>query len=185
VYVKSVRVRVRAKPVTLAQGSAYERHVKLGENHHLTVIACLDAQGKEIEWVQGELISRLDAMRRKRAHQPIINTTDTSVSRFKFSLRPGDILEMSRPGQPRRLYLVRSISDSRIEYVTIYDARKSTDIRPAKRDDASSTNRLTPAQREASNPNQWLITTVIDDLRLFNACKVTISPLGDKFPSND
>ncbi len=136
VYVKSVRVRVKAKPVTIAEGSARERHVSPGEeNHHMTVLACLDSQGAEVEWVQGELVSRLEAMRRKRADQPVIDKSDAPLRRFKCSLRSGDILEMTRPGQPARLYVdAVEVSDKRIEYVTIQDARKSTEIQPPKRE---------------------------------------------------
>ncbi|MEX0774976.1 MAG: type II CRISPR RNA-guided endonuclease Cas9 [Phycisphaeraceae bacterium] len=185
VYVKSVRIRVGAKPVTLAQGSAYERHVKPGENHHMTVLACVDSQGNELEWVQGELVSRLDAMRRKRAGQPIIDTTELPLRKFKFSLRPGDILDITRRNQTKRLHVVRSISDKRIEYVTIQDARKSTQIQPPKREKGDKSGPRNRAALEAANPNQWLITTVIDDLRRFKARKVTITPLGEVLPAND
>lgn len=183
--IKTTRIWSNVKPVRLHESTPHERYVKPGANHHMTIFARLDSAGNEVQWVQGEIVFRLDAMRRKRADQPIIDRTEPLLRKFKFSIRPGDILEMIRDGQPTRLYAVRSISDRRIEYVTVHDARKTSDIKPPKRDKNDKSGPRNRAALEAANPNQWLITTVMDDLRRFKARKVTVTPLGEVFPCHD
>jgi CRISPR-associated endonuclease Csn1 len=188
VFVKSVRIRVKAKPVVVRDRSGRERYVKPGSNHHMTVHARLGADGKDKEWVQGKLVSRLDAMRCKRdfdagerrkgnkkrsGSQVAIDRSASAGIRFVFTLQPGDMLQMTRPNDRQRLFVIRSISRKRIEYVSANDARKK------------DAKKVEEKKNTIKGAKEWFVMTTIDYLRQYKACKVIVSPIGEIVPAND
>ncbi|HUU84797.1 MAG TPA: type II CRISPR RNA-guided endonuclease Cas9 [Phycisphaerae bacterium] len=167
VLIKSVRISVKAKPVVVRDKSGRERYVKPGSNHHITVVGILNPDGTERKWEQGEIVSRLDAMRRWRDKQQVIRTGSRVGTRHVFALQPGDMLQITRPNEPQRLFVIRSISNKRIEYVSANDARKK---------DASKTE---DKKNTIKGAKEWFVMTTIDYLRQWHAKKVTVSPIGD------
>lgn len=161
-----VRVRCRVNPQKLSQGPG-ERYVTAESNHHLEVLAVVDAEGNERRWT-GCVVDRLEATRRLRAGRAVIQRDHGPGMRFVFSLAPGDTLQLPRATKEPRLAVVRSVSQARsgameVALVDVNEARKKADIRAAK-------------QWFRPNPNA---------LRKLSCRKVLVTPLGEVRPAND
>ncbi len=68
--VHKVRLPVNINPVQVGSGPT-ERHVLTGSNHHMEILEVTDEKGRK-RWT-GRLVSRLEAKRRARNKEPIIN----------------------------------------------------------------------------------------------------------------
>ena len=83
-------------------------------------------------WESPGVVSRLEAMHRKRAGRPIIEKVlpGAEDARFLFSLMGGDVVEMDDLTFGRRnIFVVRTISDAEINFVRHTDARRKADWR--------------------------------------------------------
>jgi len=171
-----VRVRVQEKPWTLGRGGKARRVVPgSGTNHHVVIVAELGggedpaAGGRsERRWVD-KVVSRFGAYRRlaacKRAgRQPQVVRRDWGRNRvFKFSLVPGDFVEMEAQSGRRRVYRLSSVSKGDLEFRLHCDARRMKDIKAAK-------------ERIRCKPER---------LRRRKARKVRVTHLGEVVPAND
>jgi len=161
-----VRVRCAINPVAVGDPDV-PRHVMTDTNHHLEVVAVLDDQGQETKW-EGHLVSRLEALRRVRAKQPVVQRDHGPKRRFKLCLAPGDMIRLANSEGAPELAVVRSVSiessgRTRVEFVDVNDARKGQDIKKAQAWYKPATNTL--AKRRCR--------------------KVTASPLGELELAND
>ncbi len=166
VPIRRARVDVSDNPYPIGR-KGRQRHVVSASNHHMEIVAVLDADGSETKW-EGHLVSRLEAMRRKRQGEAVVRRNHGKDRRFKFSIAPGDTMKLGKPQGRPELLLVRSASQeqngsTRLEFSAIRDARKKADIKKTK---------------------QWFIITP-NALRRLDAKKVTVTPLGEPFYAND
>ena len=174
VPILSVRIQetINAKEI----GSAERlRHVKLGSNHHLEVVAVLDKDGNEKKW-EGAIVTLYDAYRRKQHREHIVKRNHGAGKRFKFSLCGGDTICLSEEDGLTRLFQVRVISQEtprdgrkppvRIEFTGINDARKKQ------------------GENSIKEANKWYIRSP-DRLRKMSCEKVTVSPIGEVIPCHD
>ena len=160
--IHKVRLKVGAKPRAVGKGTT-ERHVASGanSNHHVVIVAVLDAKGKETKWEE-HVVSRLEANARQSAEakargETIIQREWGPERRFKFSFMPNDVLSILDENGMRQLYRVANISSGDHELRLHSDARESTELRKS-------------GQR---------IRMTCEKLRKGHAFKVVISPLGD------
>ena len=163
--IHKVRLKVGAKPKAVGKGTT-ERHVASGanSNHHVVIVAVLDAKGKETKWEE-HVVSRLEANARQSAEakargETIIQRDWGPGRRFKFSFMPNDVLSINDENGVRQLYRVANISEGMNQVGLLHDARDSKELRK-------------PGQRIFYGPEK---------LRKGHAFKVVISPLGDWVP---
>ena len=163
VPIHKVRLRTGERPRPVARGTR-QRYVasKPGSNHHIAIVAELDAQGRDRKWT-GHLVSRFEAMRRHAAAEPVVRRQWASNQVFRFSLAPGDYVLMTVDEGPEQLYRVTGISEKDIEFRLHTDARTMDDIKKAK-------------QRVRGGP---------DRLRKRSARKVHVTYLGEIRPAHD
>jgi CRISPR-associated endonuclease Csn1 len=159
--IKRTRVRKPVPAVPMGEGPS-TRFVVSESNHHAEIFAELDEQGREVEW-EIAIVSLAEAVKRNRLHQPVVRRGHGERTSFKFSLAPGDVVEMDVPGGNRRLFVVRGASISSVALVPISDARKKNELvmdHVYQRLSASS-------------------------LRKRNAQKIHVSPLGEIAEAQD
>lgn len=163
--IHKVRIRRSVKPMAIGRGAG-RRYVKPDNNHHMEIIASLDANGNEVAW-EGLVVSRYEANQRRRLKQSVIQRDHGSSKRFKFSIRGTEhlVLQISEDGRGpcEVLFRVLSISAKEIECVLHTDARPSKVLRVG-----GGRMRPSPAR-----------------LKSLGARKVTVSPLGEILPAND
>jgi len=163
------RVRIRKAVATVPVGEGPRlRHVETSGNYHIEVFEVTDRKNRK-KWV-GRLVTRLEALRRLRRHQPLTDKTcpEHPGARFVFTLAPGDTIELDTEDGGRALFVVRSVSQEargsiRVEYVDVKDARQKADIKKA---------------------GDWH-SPALDTLRKRNARKVVVTPLGRVRRAND
>lgn len=167
--IRKARIRKVMKVTQIAQGSR-QRFVQPGNNHHVTVFAQLDVNGRE-RW-DSVPVSLLKVSERKRRGERIVqrNYLDAEESVFKFSLMGGDTVELHKSCDHKNgvcspaLYRLRSIeSDGHLFLVRITDARLIKDI-------AASGERWRPCA---------------DALRKLDCRKVVVDLLGRVHPASD
>ena len=163
VAIHKVRVRATVKPWAVGAG-ARQRFVapKAGSNHHTVISAKLSEDGGELSW-EDTPVSRFDANARRAAGTPVIEREHCGNRCFKFSLVPGDYVEMENKDGKRELYRVASISKGDIEFRHQHDARDVQALKAAK------------ARVRGGGP--FLFKR--------KARKVTITYLGQVLPAND
>ena len=170
--IRSARIE-RAQSVQTVGKGPRERHVALAANHHLEVYARLDEDGDETRW-EGRLVSMYEAMARVRARKTgsdgaVVVRDHGEGSRFKFSLAPGETIELCEPQGKPELYVVRSISEKKsggapnIEVIRLADSRLKEEIKAAK---------------------SWLMRSV-NSIGALQCRKVVVSPIGEVFPAHD
>lgn len=108
-----------------AGGGAY---IKTGANHHFEVFETRDKKGKPKYTFRN--VTVLEAARRKRNHQPIIQThpPEDTKARFVCSLSPGDSMMVRDPesGEDRVLVITSLISTrGQMDVLDANDARPS------------------------------------------------------------
>ncbi|HNU82205.1 MAG TPA: type II CRISPR RNA-guided endonuclease Cas9 [Thermoanaerobaculia bacterium] len=160
--IRRVRVEESVNPRRVGS-EGRERHVETDANHHMAIFARLDADGAEVAW-EAEVVSQLEAQRRLRSGEPVIRWETEPGRSFKFSLSPGDTIELELNGV-RRLLHVRSVwmegETGRIACVNLADARQIADLRRA---------------------SSWFQPR-LSGLRSGGCRKVEVSPLGEVFPA--
>ena len=160
--IHKVRIRKSDKPILVGHGTS-QRYVNAGSNHHMEVVAVLEPDSREKKW-EGHLVSRFEAIQRKRCGEPIIRRDHGKGRVFKFSVSGSEHLMIKR-GAEELLYRVESISDNQLELVLHNDARPIT-VR--KKIGADARVRMSPSK-----------------LKELQARKVTVSPLGEILPAHD
>lgn len=160
--IHKVRIRTGLRGIEIGKGSR-ARYVPPRANHHMEIVARLDAQGNEKAW-EGHIVSRLEAMRRSREGLPIVLREHGNGKRFKFSLAMGEHVIMEHEKGMPQLYRVEAISEKVLEFRLHVDARPSTVVRKMSK------------ARITRSPGALLSA---------NARKVTVDPLGNILPAND
>ncbi len=155
-----VRIRKSDKPMPVGKGNG-RRYVNPGSNSHMEIVAVLndDGDGKKLE---GILVSRFDAMTRKRNGLEVVNR-DHAPKVFKFSLCPTEHLEITGSDGNSKIVRVLSISDGDIECVNHNDARPAG----IRRKDGSR------------------LRFSLSKLMKHKAKKVVVTPLGSVLDAND
>jgi CRISPR-associated endonuclease Csn1 len=160
--IHKVRIRTGLRGIQIGKGSR-ARYVAPRANHHMEIVARLDARGNEKAW-EGHIVSRLEATRRHREGLPIVLRDHGDGKTFKFSLAMGEHVIMEHEEEIPQLYRVESISEKVLEFRLHVDARPSTVLRKM------SKARITRSPRA---------------LLSAKARKVTVDPLGNILPAND
>ncbi len=166
--IKKARIKKSASPMTVGAGPR-ERHVSPGSNHHVEIFEVKDKKGK-VKW-DGEVVSRFEAMKRKKEKQPIVKRDHGPDKKFIFSLALGEVIKIDEENGKRGLYVIRSVFSNinkdkkspRLAFVKINDARLKKDIKQA---------------------GDWK-TSFLEPLRKLNCRKVSVDPLGRVRPAND
>ena len=123
--VRHVRVPADRTPVLLPARKG-PRWVAPASNHHMAVYAV--KVGDKERW-EVEVVTRLEAHRRKRAGEAIIRRDRGDGSRFMFSLRSGDTLRMRGEKGDITFAVVRSVSGTVVEALGCNDARPAKEVR--------------------------------------------------------
>ncbi len=152
--IRRVRIRKSGRPMRIGEGSS-SRYVNSGANHHTSVVATLDEQGREVIW-EAHLVTRFEAMSRVRSGQPVVIRDYGANKRFKFSLCGGDYVLLSR-GEHDELCRVVVISGSNLEFVFHSNANPAT------------VRKKSPGER---------IRCSVSKLRELSARKVEVLPTG-------
>lgn len=159
--IHKARIRKADRPMSVGQGSN-RRYVNPGANHHMEIVALLDTNGTETKW-EGVLVSRFEAVQRRRRGKPVIQRDHGEGKRFKFSLAPSECLVIERDGS-KSLVRNTSISEKQMEFMLHLDARPATVLRKTAR---------------------ARIIYNADGLRKAEARKVIVDPLGEIHPARD
>ena len=162
--IHKVRIRVPTETLMAIGHGPTLRHVKPGVNHHMEIVATLDAAGNEIRW-EGITVSLFEALQRLRNKQPVVQRDHGPGKRFKFSLSGGEYLEFVENGR-NKLVRVSVISGDDVEFRLHNDARPNTMLRGVK------------------GARAGLVRSA-DALRKLKARKVLVDPLGNILPAND
>ncbi len=172
--IRKVRIRQRLKVETIGQG-VRERHVKLGNNHHVEIVAVVDEQGEEKSW-EAKVVSRLKALQRKQDKdgRPIVQREHGPGKAFKFSLMGGDLVEIDVEGG-RGLYVLRTIGESsqgKVQFALARatDARRLQDMKKEKKEKKRS---------------EVFPQPVPDTLRQLHCRKVVVGLLGELKEAHD
>jgi len=158
--IRKVRVKTSVNAFSIGKGPG-QRHVVTDTNHHMEIIETKDKKGN-VKW-EGRVVSRYEAMRRLRAHEPIVKRDHGPEKRFVFSLACGEMFEIENEELAvRDRFVVRGISQYAagqcvISHVRPEDARKVPDMRKT-----GDYRRITP-----------------NELRKADCRKVTMTPLGE------
>jgi len=123
--IRKVRLFTSAKPDRLGlgeqdrkqRGRSKHRRVDLQANHHTVIMAKLDTDGTEKNWVD-EPVSLFDAMNRVKDGQPLVSREVPEGYRFKFTLTANDFVQLD--GSTGPIYRVLSLSqgDNRFQLHT-------------------------------------------------------------------
>jgi len=174
--IRKVRMR-RYDQTEIIGAGARQRRVKLGSNHHVEILETTDKKGQP-RW-EGRVVSTLEAMRRLRAGEAVVQCNHGPGKRFVFSLAGGEIIELDaehkekdacggEQQRSRQLYVIRTVTENQkgykqVEFAGINDARMKNDIKKG---------------------GAWG-TAMIDALRRRHCRKVLVTPLGQVRWAND
>lgn len=159
--IRRARIRTNTNIIEIAEGPR-RRWVAPGLNHHMEIVAVLDKNGQPKKW-EGHLVSRFEAVQRKRRGEPIYQRDFGEARRFLFSLAPGEMIEVESDKFGPGPFIIRTISGQRPEFVRHSDARLKKDIRQA---------------------GEWYSPTVNSLMR--EGCrKLRVDCLGKVDPAND
>jgi len=164
--IHKARIRKAQATISLGEG-ARRRYAAPGKNHHMEIVARLDAQGNEKSW-EPHVVTLFEAQRRL-AHsrvepsEPVVRRDHGAGKRFKFSLAGGEYVEMEHEAAKRQLFRVTVISGNEVEF------RLHTDARPDK------------VLRKIGGR----VRRTAASLFKAKARKVALDPLGNVLPAND
>lgn len=159
--VRKVKIRRSQDTVTVGKGPR-KRNVVSGSNHHMLIYAELDKNGKEKKWA-GEVVSLLEASRRLKNNEPVIQRDVGPGRKFIMSIQCGDIFELATSAG-RLFVIVRAVPKTKqLCFAEINDARK----------------------KEVIKKNHMWYTKYPNTLRTSNPVKYTIDPLGRLRRAND
>lgn len=162
VPIHKARIRKPDRPIAVGDGSR-RRYVNPGSNHHMEIVAVLDAAGNVRRW-KGVPVSRFDAVARHQRGEEVIRRDHGPGKRFLFSLAGGEHVELEIPGEGACLARVTVISEGQIELVRHADARPI------------AVRKKTKGARLRFSP---------DALRKAGARKVVVDPLGEVIAAGD
>ena len=144
------RVRLRKKQQIELMAKVSTGYSDLGNNHHIAIYRLPEGT------VDYEVVSLLEASRRKGRHEPVVRRERGDGAQFVMSLSPGDSLQLTRDGE-NRLRIVESIwSAGPVVMVDHDDAERVTVFRPSAKTIVTSGGR-----------------------------KVSVDPIGRIRPAND
>lgn len=156
------KVRIRKTLTTRKLGSDFNpRYVVPGSNNHMEIVAVLDMNGKEKK-LEFNVVTRLEAHRRKKAGIPITQTDHGLARKFKFSLRSGEAIKVIHD-EKEKILLVRGVTEREVTCSDNRDARPKKEIIKGK-----SFYRLSP---------KLLLEMKTE--------KIVLDPLGNIHPAND
>ncbi|MGD2111539.1 MAG: type II CRISPR RNA-guided endonuclease Cas9, partial [Phycisphaerae bacterium] len=124
--IRKARIRKRTNIIQVADGPR-RRWVAPGSNHHMEIVAVLDKDGNPQKW-EGHLVSRFEAVQRKKRGQHIYQRDFGEGKRFEFSLAPGEMIDVESDKFGRGPFVVRGITGQRIYFARHHDARLKADI---------------------------------------------------------
>ena len=146
--IRKVRLRVKQQIELMTKAST--GYADLGNNHHIAIYRLADGT------VDYDVVSLLEASRRKARHEPVVRRERGDGAQFVMSLSPGDSLQLTRNGETR-LKIVESVwSAGPVVMVDHDDAEGATVFRPGAKTIISSSGR-----------------------------KVSVDPIGRIRPAND
>ena len=146
--IRKVRLRVKQQIELMTKAST--GYADLGNNHHIAIYRLGDGA------VDYEVVSLLEASRRKARHEPVVRRDRGDGAQFVMSLSPGDSLQLTRNGETR-LKIVESVwSAGPVVMVDHDDAEGATVFRPGAKTIVASGGR-----------------------------KVSVDPIGRIRPAND
>ena len=120
--IRKVRLRVKQQIELMTKVST--GYADLGNNHHIAIYRLADGA------VDYEVVSLLEASRRKARHEPVVRRDRGDGAQFVMSLSPGDSLQLTRNGETR-LKVVESVwSAGPVVMVDHDDAEGATVFRP-------------------------------------------------------
>jgi CRISPR-associated endonuclease Csn1 len=125
VPIRRVRVKLRKSLDSVGDGPR-KRYVAPGSNHHMVVVERRMADGSTSREL--EVVTMLEAFRRKSRGEPIIQTEWGEGARLLFTIRSGEAVMLVRDGA-RVPALISSISAGQLELKLHQDARAATEIR--------------------------------------------------------
>lgn len=131
--IKKVRVRVSVNtdPTVVGEGAS-ARHVMPNSIHHTEILRDETVKGK-VRY-RHVTVTTIEAMRRKRAKEPIVQKDHGERMAFVCSLRPGDVIEVEKASSGlKELWRVRSLNMyGQFAMHNITDSRRVKDIRDDK-----------------------------------------------------
>lgn len=157
--IRRVRVKIKDTVVPLAKG-VKKRFVITGSNHHMELVEKVD-NGKSC-W-NGHVVSTLEAMSRLRLKQPLIKREWPEGQRFVCTLTGGELFLLNTEIGGQNLFRVRSVSNGKVEYVNLNDARLKEEIK---------------------STHEWM-TSSPNELRKKGFQKCIVTPLGQIRKAND
>ncbi len=144
------KVRLRVKQQTELMTRASTGYADLGNNHHIAIYRLADGA------VNFEVVSLLEAVRRKARHEPIVRRDCGDGAQFVMSLSPGDSLQTINNGETNLRVVTGVWSNGQIVMCDNVDAAKTTETRPSAK-------------------------TIVSN----NGRKVSVDPIGRIRPAND
>jgi CRISPR-associated endonuclease Csn1 len=154
--IKRVRVHYSGSPVPISEGRKL-RHVLTGDNHHMEVVA-VQKRGKT-SYV-GFVVSRLEAMRRRRMGEPVVKKDHGPDTAFLFSLSEGDMVRWKG-----ELWRVRGVTLQGNGLLTL--------------------SRAQDARLKADIPKEDLPRPTVNVFVQSGGRKVNVSPLGEVRDAHD
>ncbi|MFZ4723771.1 MAG: hypothetical protein ACOYMI_11555, partial [Phycisphaerales bacterium] len=104
------------------------RWVAPGSNHHMAIYAVQTKKG--VEW-RAQIVTRLEAHRRKQMGEPIVRKQLDDGSPLVFTLRSRDIIRFPEADGAVAFHVVGSTSGDTIETRQVQDARPVGEIQRA------------------------------------------------------
>lgn len=179
-FIRSVRIRKKNKTMTIGQGVS-ERHVESGSNHHVEIVQVIDKRGKT-KW-EMRFVTMLEAYRREKAKQPVVNRQVGPDEEFICSLVGGDaFLWEAEDGKPE-VFRVRTLDGTgKIWFVRNAEARKKAEF---MEEDQQTMKAAKAAGTARSKALQNWFQASGEILREGKFQKVTVTPLGEVRPVHD
>ena len=131
--IRKVRLRVKQQIELMTKAST--GYADLSNNHHIAIYRLAD------ETVAYEVVSLMDASRRKARHEPVVRRERGDGAQFVMSLSPGDSLQTSDNGETNLRVVTGVWSNGQIVMCDNVDAVKATETRPGAKAIVSSNGR--------------------------------------------
>ena len=146
--IRKVRLRVKRQIELMTKAST--GYSELGNNHHIAIYQLADGT------VDYDVVSLLEASRRKTRHEPVVRRQRGNDAQFVMSLSPGDSLQTGNNGETNLRVVTEVWSNGQVVMCDHVDAAKATKTHPRAK------------------------TIVSNDGR-----KVSVDPIGRIRPAND
>ncbi|MBX3459984.1 MAG: type II CRISPR RNA-guided endonuclease Cas9 [Planctomycetes bacterium] len=177
------KVRIRKKNTVERIGHGVsERHVQLGNNHHVEIIQTIDKKGKP-KW-EMRFVTMLEAYQRQKEGKPIVNRTVGPDEEFICSLVGGDaFIWEAEKGNPE-IFRVRTLdaANLRIAFVRNRDARQKKSMLDGDKQASTAAKQRGGKRSKAEKSFQEESAL---QLQAGGFQKVIITPLGDVRPVHD